>query len=74
MIQASKLKSTCLAVVAAGLVSLSAGSAAAAGKGSMHVAFGDIPGADMLNFMAEYSVWYPVTSSASASGRSNGTR
>jgi NitT/TauT family transport system substrate-binding protein len=40
-----------LAVVTAGLVSLSAGGAAAQGKGSMHVAFGDIPGADMLNFM-----------------------
>ena len=51
MIQASKLKTTCLAVVAAGLVSLSAGGAVAQSKGSMHVAFGDIPGADMLNFM-----------------------
>jgi hypothetical protein len=26
------------------------------------------------NFIAEYSVWYPVTSSDSASGRSNGRR
>src|SRR5215212_11802060 len=26
------------------------------------------------NFMAEYSVWYPATSSDSASGRSNGVR
>ena len=26
------------------------------------------------NFMAEYSVWYPATSSVSASGRSNGRR
>src|SRR5690242_19660989 len=26
------------------------------------------------NFMAEYSVWYPATSSDTASGRTNGTR
>ena len=26
------------------------------------------------NFIAEYSVWYPATSSDSASGRSNGVR
>src|SRR5713101_9928199 len=29
---------------------------------------------NMANFIAEYSVWYPATSSASASGRSNGVR
>ncbi len=29
---------------------------------------------NMANFMAEYSVWYPATSSASASGRSKGRR
>jgi len=29
---------------------------------------------NILNFMAEYSVWYPVTSSDSASARSNGSR
>ena len=28
----------------------------------------------MLNFIEEYSVWYPVTSSDSASGRSKGSR
>ena len=29
---------------------------------------------NMANFMEEYSVWYPATSSDSASGRSNGLR
>lgn len=47
----SKLKTTSLAVTAALLLGLSTGPVAAAGKGSMHVAFGDIPGSDMLNFL-----------------------
>ena len=29
---------------------------------------------NMLNFIDEYSVWYPVTSSDSASGMSKGSR
>src|SRR5437870_4990378 len=29
---------------------------------------------NIANFMALYSVWYPATSSVSASGRSNGMR
>ena len=29
---------------------------------------------NMANFIALYSVWYPATSSVSASGRSNGMR
>ena len=46
----TKLNALCLAVAAAGLLTFSAAPATAA-KGSMHVAFGDIPGADMLNFL-----------------------
>jgi hypothetical protein len=51
MMLPSKVKTTGLAVLAAGLLCLSAGTAAAQGKGSMHVGFGDIPGVDMLNFL-----------------------
>ncbi len=50
MLTWSKLRTICLAALAAALLVSPAGPAAA-GKGSMHVAFGDIPGADMLNFL-----------------------
>jgi len=46
----SKLKALCLSAVTAVAIGFS-GSAGAAEMGSMHVAFGDIPGADMLNFL-----------------------
>ncbi len=49
MARVSKIKSFCAAAALGLCVGLS-GQAMAA-KGSMHVAFGDIPGADMLNFM-----------------------
>ena len=45
------MKAICMAAMAAVLLGISAGPAAAAGKSTMHVAFGDIPGADMLNFL-----------------------
>ena len=51
MLTWSKLKAICLAALAAALLVSPAGPADAAGKGTMHVAFGDIPGADMLNFL-----------------------
>ena len=41
-----------LAAGSALLLGLAAGSASAAEMGSMHVAFGDIPGSDMTNFLA----------------------
>jgi NitT/TauT family transport system substrate-binding protein len=41
----------CLAGATAAVIGLAAGPAAAQGKGALHVAFGDIPGADMLNFL-----------------------
>ncbi len=47
----SKLKIVCAGAVAAIAMSLAGAPAAAQGKGSMHVAFGDIPGPDMANFM-----------------------
>ncbi len=47
----SKLRVVLAAAVAAVALSL-AGPAGAQSKGSMHVAFGDIPGPDMANFMA----------------------
>ncbi len=85
MLLPSKVKTTGLAVLAAGLLCLTAGTAAAQGKGSMHVAFGDIPGADMLNFLiavqraekrgVEVKVSYPrsedIASQAVVSGQAD---
>lgn len=48
----SSLKTVCAAVATVAVMGLSAVPAAAQSKGSMHVAFGDIPGADMVNFLA----------------------
>lgn len=47
----SKIKMFCASTAVAMGVALSAGVSKAAEMGSMHVAFGDIPGADMLGFM-----------------------
>ena len=52
MFQMSKLKPLGLAAVTAVALALAGGPAAAQDKGSMHVAFGDIPGPDMVNFLA----------------------
>ena len=56
MFQLRTLKPLCLAALTAGALALggtvAGGPAAAQEKGSMHVAFGDIPGADMVNFLA----------------------
>ena len=52
MFQMSKLKPLGLAAVTAVTLALAGGPAAAQDKGSMHVAFGDIPGPDMVNFLA----------------------
>src|SRR4030067_3184462 len=38
------------------------------------ITFMNSPRKNIPNFMLEYSVWNPATSSASASGRSNGAR
>ena len=46
-----KFKLTGTAAAAAVALSLSAIPASAQGKGSMHVAFGDVPGGEMTNFM-----------------------
>ena len=40
----------------------------------MLMTFANSPRKNSPNFMLEYSVWNPATSSASASGRSNGAR
>jgi NitT/TauT family transport system substrate-binding protein len=50
--QSAKLKAISLAAVAAVALVLAGGPARAQDKGSMHVAFGDIPGSDMVNFLA----------------------
>lgn len=50
MFRLNKLKSFCLSSVVAMGLALSP-AANSAEMGSMHVAFGDIPGSDMLNFM-----------------------
>ncbi len=50
--RSNDLKMLCTAAVAAVGMSLIVGPAAAQDKGAMHVAFGDIPGPDMVNFMA----------------------
>ena len=56
MFHTSKLKPLGLAALAAVALALAGtmvgGPAAAQDKGSMHVAFGDIPGPDMVNFLA----------------------
>ncbi len=56
MFQIPKLKPLCLAALTAAALALAAtaagGPAAAQDKGTMHVAFGDIPGPDMVNFLA----------------------
>jgi NitT/TauT family transport system substrate-binding protein len=52
MFQIPKLKPLCLAAMAAVALALAGGPATAQDKGSMHVAFGDIPGPDMVNFLA----------------------
>lgn len=52
MQQFPKLRHFCAAVMTAGVLSLGGGPATAADMGSMHVAFGDIPGSDMINFLA----------------------
>lgn len=49
---ASRLKTVGAAIATAAVIGLCAGPAAAQSKGSMHVAFGDIPGAEMINFLA----------------------
>lgn len=46
------LSAICAATAMTAMVSLAAMPAGAQEKGSMHVAFGDIPGPDMVNFMA----------------------
>ena len=46
----SSIKPPCLGVAVAAMIGLAA-TQAVAQKGSMHVAFGDIPGSDMLNFL-----------------------
>ena len=46
------LKTLCAAAVVTAGLGLAAGAAGAQESGSMHVAFGDIPGPDMTNFMA----------------------
>jgi NitT/TauT family transport system substrate-binding protein len=50
MFSPRKIKSICLSAALALGISLSS-TPSSADMGSMHVAFGDIPGADMLNFM-----------------------
>ncbi len=52
MFQIPKLKPLCLAAMAAVAVALAGAPAEAQDKGTMHVAFGDIPGPDMVNFLA----------------------
>lgn len=52
MFQIPKLKPLCLAAAAAVALALAGGPATAQDKGTMHVAFGDIPGPDMVNFLA----------------------
>jgi len=52
MFHTSTLKALALAIVTAVAANLAGGPAAAQDKGSMHVAFGDIPGPDMVNFLA----------------------
>lgn len=52
MFQIPKFKPIFLAAVAAVALTMAGGPAAAQDKGSMHVAFGDIPGSDMVNFLA----------------------
>lgn len=47
----SKMKMLCASAAVAVGIGMSAGMSKAAEMGSMHVAFGDIPGADMLGFM-----------------------
>ncbi len=51
MIGLSVIRKAGTAVALAAAVSLSAISAEAQDKGSMHVAFGDVPGGEMVNFM-----------------------
>ena len=52
MFQIPKLKPLCLAAAAAVALALTGAPATAQDKGTMHVAFGDIPGPDMVNFLA----------------------
>ncbi len=52
MFHNAKFKPMFLAAMAAVALTLAGGPAAAQDKGSMHVAFGDIPGSDMVNFLA----------------------
>lgn len=52
MFHNAKFKPIFLAAMAAVALTLAGGPAAAQEKGSMHVAFGDIPGSDMVNFLA----------------------
>lgn len=51
MTPALKSKGLIGAVAVAAMLGLSAGNAMAEGKGSMRVAFGDVPGGEMTNFM-----------------------
>ena len=52
MLKISTTRRLFLGAAVAAVMAFSGSNVSAAGTGSMHVAFGDVPGADMLNFLA----------------------